>query len=69
MTKGQLIERIKHATETHTDNIKDMAKYMRNMDSCYNAAIAHAITLSGSGIVDALNSIALILCEMLPKEE
>lgn len=68
MTREQLYQRMKHAAETHTNNIKDMAKYMSNMGSYDNAAIAHAITLSGSGIADALNNIALILCEMLPKE-
>ena len=69
MAQKQLLERIQHTADSYTQQLGRVAKHLDKMQDYNAAVVVEAVTTSGCGIVDALNNIALVLCEMLPKEE
>lgn len=69
MTQEQLLEMIKHTADSYSQQLERFAKHLDKMQDYNTAVVVEAVTISGCGIVDALNNIAIILCEMLPKEE
>lgn len=69
MTKAQYIKRIEMAAKIQRDNVVRAIDRASEMNDYNSAAIAEAVLVVGSGVMDALNNIALIMCEMLPKEE
>lgn len=68
MTKEQLLKRIKNSVETYVDKLDKMGCHSSKMLNYDSVMLVEAISVSACGIVDALNNIAIILCETLPKE-
>lgn len=69
MTKEQLLKRIKNSTETYVDKLGEMSGHAHKLQNYGSVVLVEAISVSCCGIVDVLNNIAIILCEMLPEEE
>lgn len=68
MTQEQMLKRIKNSAEIYVDKMDKMAVHANKIQNYDSVVLVEAISVSGSGIVDALNNIAIILCETLPKE-
>lgn len=70
MTKSEILERLEKITANNDDAGKSVCKVLK-MDSVSpdSVAIASALLMVSGNIVDTMNTLALILCEMLPEKE
>lgn len=69
MDRGQIIERIRQTSNGHLNNIKNVTEHIKMMDDTDNMIFAEELLAVGACIIDSLNNISLILCELLPKED
>ena len=70
MTKSEILERLEKITANNDDARKSVCKVLK-MDSVSpdSVAIASALLMVSGTMVDTMNTLALILCEMLPEKE
>lgn len=69
MTKTQLLKRLDELAKGQSNNAAQVIGHMKDIDD-YNEFVAtEAMLTVGSGIIDSLNNLSLILLELLPKEE
>lgn len=69
MTKAQMYERIRQSATISRASVKEAVDIISSTGDDRAVALGAALFTIGSGIADALNNIAIILCETLPKEE
>lgn len=69
MTKAQMLKRINLSAKGAQANMQQALECASKMNDYNRAVMAETVIATGSAIADTLNNIAIILCEMLPKEE
>ena len=69
MTKSQMLARIAQTAKLSKTAAEMAGNVVDKMNDDDGAALGIAILTVSTNITDALNNIALILCETLPKEE
>lgn len=65
MTKAQMFARISATVKINIENMATAAESIMKMDDCDAKSLAFTISTVGSGIIDVLNNIAIILCETM----
>ena len=68
-TKAQMFERIKELVDQQSKNAKQVIGHINQLDDLEIQVLTEAVLATGTGIMDTLNNLALILCEMLPGED
>lgn len=64
VTKQEIREWLKRGSEECSNNASDVLR--GSYTDSGNGMLARSIITMSAGVIDALNNIALILCEMLP---
>lgn len=68
-TKAQMIERIKRTAEQQNENTKQAVEHINLMNDPEIQVLSEVVLTTGTGIIDMLVNLTLVLCEMLPKED
>lgn len=69
MTEAQIIARIVRQAEEQANNIAKVRDLFSDIDNFDTIPLAQAVLAAGAGIMDSLNTIALALAGLLPKNQ
>ena len=70
MTKTEILKKIENNVETQKDAVKVVNEVLKSVPMSDDAAVLGAVLHTMNGCMcDTMNTLALILCEMLPEKE